>query len=438
MKQYTLLSVALVPALLSAMTVTEVVQKTIETHPQMTMKRETHNAQKELLTSAKSGYLPTLDISYSVGPEHTRTIANGRETESLTRQDASATLALNVFSGFDTKYGVEQQEALILSAGNSVMENANNLALETASYYLDVLRYHELLQIAKENTEVHRKYLSQIKEKVDAGVGRASDYKQTLSRYEGALSVQYLAQQNYDNSIASFQRILPGPVSAADLEKPTIGNIPADNMESLVEIALQYNPTINVSRNDITVAKAALRRSNSAFYPRADIVATTYWNKNVHGISSSTSAVNPLGHEIDSGQNALLVLSYNIFNGMSDRANAQANQHKLLNKRSTLVDSERYIKAYTQIAWQTFESTREQLVHIEKNIDASAETVADYRKENELGRRSIIDLLNIELEYNGARNLKVTAEYDRLLAYYQILSYTGKIMEEMNVIQVCD
>lgn len=436
MKRLTLLSMVLVPALVSAMTVTEVVQKTIETHPQMAMKKEDHNAQKKLLTSAKSDYLPSLDLSYAVGPEHTRTVANARENESLTRQEASATLSLNVFAGFNTKYGVKQQESLILSAGNSVMESANVLALETATYYVDVLRHYELLQIAKENTEVHNKYLSQIKQKVDAGVGRASDYKQTLSRYEGALSVQYLAEQNYDNAISSFKRILPGAVSATDLEKPTVGKIPADNLASLVEIALQYNPTIDVSKNDITVAKAALRRSDSPFYPRVDIIAETYWNKNVHGVA--IDAPTPSTHEVDSGHSAMLVLSYNIFNGMSDKANREANQHKLLNKSSTLADAERWIKAYTEIAWQTFESTEQQLVHIENNINASADTVADYRQENELGRRSIIDLLNIELEYNAARNLKVTAEYDRLIAYYQILSYTGKIMEEMNVVQVCD
>ena len=60
--------------------------------------------------------------------------------------------------------------------------------------------------------------------------------------------------------------------------------------------------------------------------------------------------------------------------------------------------------------------------------------LADYQKENELGRRSIIDLLNIELEYNAARNRKVTADYDNILSYYQILSYTGKMLEEMNVV----
>ncbi|MCK4737656.1 MAG: TolC family outer membrane protein [Sulfurimonas sp.] len=434
MKHFSLITVVLLPVLASGMNITEAVQKSVKTHPQIEMVKENRNTQKELLTKVKADYLPSIDLSYSVGPEETRTIANSKIKENLTRQEASITLSQNIFAGLNTLYGVEQQEALILSANNTVKESANDLALEATTYYLDVLRNYELFKIAKENVAVHKKYLSQIQQKVDAGIGRSSDYKQTLSRYESALSIQYLSEQNYDNSISSFQRILPGAVTASDLQKPTVGAVPADNLEALVDIALQNNPTIHVSRDDIKVASAALKRSDSPYYPRVDVLLESHWYKNINGVSTDISSPNQSDYESESGKSALIVLSYNIFNGLADKANKEANQHKLLNKNSTLSDAKRYIKAYTQIAWQTFESTKLQLVHIDNNIEATADTVADYLKENELGRRSIVDLLNIELEYNNARNRKVTAEYDRLVAYYQILSYTGKILEEMNVI----
>lgn len=433
MKRSILLSVVLIPALVSAMSLTEAVQKSVQTHPQIEMKKEDRNAQKELLTRARAGYLPSVDLSYSVGPEFTKTIANEGEREVLTRQDASAVLVQNVFSGFDTVYAVKQQNALILSANDTVKESANELALATATYYIEVLRTHELLQIAKDNVAVHKKYLSQIDEKVKAGVGRSSDYKQTLARYENALSIQYLAEQNHDNAISSFERILPGNISVADLQKPSVGNVPANDLGSLVEIAMKNNPKIHVSQADIEVATAALKRSNAPFYPKANIKLEAYWDKHVHGVAIDAPTPTPSSFEENSGYNALLVLNYNIFNGLADKANKQANQYRLLNKNSTLADARRYIQAYTEIAWQTFESTKQQLVHLENTIKSSGETVSDYEKEHELGRRSIIDLLNIELEYNSAKNRKTTAEYDRLISYYQILAYTGKILEEMNI-----
>ena len=416
------------------MTLGEFVQKSIKTHPKIKVKQEELNAQKESLTVVRSDYLPSIDLSYSVGPEETKTIVNRRETANLTRQEASADLRWNIFSGLDTMYGVKEQEALILSAGDNVKESANTLALEAVRSYVELLKNQELFNISKENVQVHEKYLNQIKTKVDAGVGRSSDYKQTLSRFEHAKSTMLLAEQNYNNAIASFQRILPIAVDAKDLEEPSIGSLPANTLDELIKLAMKNNPTILVSLDNIKAAQAALTRSNAPYYPSADIVAKSYWNKNVHGVS--TDSDNPVvsKYDEDSGYNALLVFNYNIFNGFADSATKQVNQHKLLQQNSTLVDSKRYIKAYTSIAYQTYISTKEQLIHIDNNIKASADTVSDYRKENELGRRSIIDLLNIELEYNAARNRKVTTKYDNILAYYQILSYTGKMLERMNVV----
>ena len=431
MRTLSLLSLVLLPSLVGAVSITEVVHKTIETHPQIQMVKGDLNAEKKVLTQVKAGYLPSVDLSYNVGPEETRTIANDRVKYRYTRHDSSATLTQPIFSGFSTVYGVEQQNALILSSDKKVQEKANDLALEATTAYLEMLKTKELLDIAKENVDVHEKYLGQIKEKVDAGVGRSSDYKQTLSRYENAKSVYYLSQQNYENSIFNFQRILPDAITDDYLEKPEAGRLPANDLDGLIEIAVKDNPTVHVSMADIKAAQASVIRAESAFYPRADVRLQTFWDKNVNGVGTKNPATT---QDRNSGWNALLMLNYNIFNGMYDKALIEKNKYRVLTQSSTLADAKRYVTANTSLAWYTFKSTQEQLVHIEKNIEASADTVSAYQEENDLGRRSIIDLLNIELEYNGAKNRKVTAEYDNLVAYYQILSHTGKMLEAMNVV----
>ncbi len=433
---YLLSLLIILPTLVHALSINEAVQQAIITNPQMQIKKEELNTEKQLLDVAKSDYLPTIDITYSVGPESTKTIGHQREEVQTNRQDTSATLTQNLFSGFDTTYGVEQQNALILTASEAVSDSANSISLEIVSAYIDVLRNKEFLDIAQSNADVHKKYLDKIQEEFTAGVGRSSDYKQTLSRYENALSVRYLSEQNYLNSISTFQRILDVDISANDLVKPSIGKLPAQSLEELITIALKNNPNIHMSQSNITYAEAALNRSNAPFYPKADIKAQTYWNKNLNGITKSgtNSGKYKSNYAEESGYNVLLVLSYNIFNGLEDSANKEANQHRLLKQNSVLADTKRYIEAYTKIAWQTFRFTEQQLVHINKNIEASAQTVSDYQEENSLGRRSIIDLLNIELEYNAAKNRKVTAEYDRLLSYYQILTHTGKMLQEMQVV----
>jgi adhesin transport system outer membrane protein len=427
--KYLFTTVVILPSLLSALSVNDAVVRTLGENPQIFVKKNILQSQKKLLKSAKAGYLPSVNLSYSIGPEETQMISNSRDKVYHTRQDASATITENIFAGFSTLNGVKKQESLILSADKSLQDKANTLALEVATAYLDILRKNKLEKIAQENVDVHKKYLAQIKDKLDSGIGRASDYEQTLSRYENARSSYVFAKQNYENALYTFERLIKGDIKATDLEVPKIDTIPSENLDTLIDLALKNNPKIHISEADVAVARAVYKQSKSAYYPKADIVGQAYWNKNLNGIV--TTPQQPYDEE--NGYNVLLKLSYNIFNGMSDRATAESNEYKILEKLSTLEDSKRYVEADIKIAWQTFESTKEQIVYIQKNIDAIKQTVVDYREEYDLGRRSLIDLLNIELEYNAAKNRMVTTQYDHYLAYYQILSYTGKLLEDMGI-----
>jgi len=426
MKRPLLLSLVLLPLLANALSIDEVIQESVKTHPQVQMEQEKYLSEKELLTRAKSGYLPSVDLSYTVGPEVTKTPANNRNRASLTQQQASVTLTQNIFRGLGDMHAIAQQKAIISSSNDKVKESANKLALEAATAYLEVLKTYNLVQVNIENVAVHKKYLDQIEKSVKAGVGRTSDYKQTLSRYQNALNIRYIAEQNYLNAISSFKRIYPGDINVKDLEKPAVGPMPANDMASLVEVALQNNPTIKVSHDDIKAAQEGLKRTNAPFFPSADIQLKSYWNEDVHGVGYN-------GQEgKDTGYSALLILNYNIFNGLADRSAKQASKHQLLNKDYTLADAQRFIRANTEIAWQTYNLTKKQLVYISNYQKYASDTVADYYKEHQLGRRSIIDLLNIELEHNNASNAKVSTEYDNLIAYYQILSYTGKLVENLD------
>jgi len=427
--KHLLATAVILPSLLSALSLNDAVVKTIEENPQIYIKKNILQSEKELLQSAYSGYLPSVDLAYSVGPEMTQTIANQRDKVYHTRQDASATVTENIFAGFDTVNDVKRQQSLILSADKSLQDKANTLALEVVGAYLDIIRKKKLQDIAQENVAVHKKYLDQIKEKLDSGIGRASDYEQTLSRYENARSSYIASQQNYKNSLYSFQRLLKTKIDANELEIPSLGALPSQNLDELVKMAFENNPTIHVSQANIAAAKAIYEKSKATYYPKADIQAQAYWNEDLNGIR--TTATQPYDEE--NGYNVLLKLSYNIFNGLSDKAVVESNKYKMLEKLSSLEDSKRYIEAFTKIAWQTYTSTKDQIVYVQRNIDASKQTVADYQEEHDLGRRSIIDLLNIELEYNAARNRMVTTQYNHYLAYYQLLSYTGKLLEEMGV-----
>ncbi len=430
--KFNLLFLAILPTFLTAMTITEVIQDAIYTNPLIDVEKEILNVETQKLDVVNSKYLPSIDVSFSIGPEITKTPSNGGEKASLTRRELSATLTQNIFAGFNTQNSAKQQKLLILSKQSSVEYVANSLALDTASAYIDVLKTSALYEVAKDNVLVHSKYLLQIKEKLDAGIAINSDYVQTLSRYENVKSAEYLAKQNYLIAIYSLKRLSPD-ANTDSLEEPILGKLPATTIEGLVEIAMESNANLVVSNYDIQAAKSAIDVANSEYYPTVDLVLKMYNNDSVYGVGYKTST-NPNPITEDSGYHGLLVVNYNIFNGMATSARKEASKHRLLQKKATQEDTKLFIKAHMEVAYTTNEMTKKRLIFMKKYIKASKQTVSDYLKEHELGRRSIIDLLNIELEYNNARNLYTNAKYDLIKSHYELLSYSGHLLKDMSIV----
>ncbi|WP_297485034.1 TolC family outer membrane protein [Sulfurimonas sp.] len=427
--KYILASALALPSLLSALTISQAVQQTIETNPKIYIKKAALGSEKELLSKEKSGYLPSVDFYYSVGRERSRMISNSRDTVINTTQNVTGTVSENIFEGFKTQSGVDKQKALIVSAEKNMQNVVNNTALDAAAAYINIIKNKYLTKIAKENVAVHKKYLAQIKERVDAGVARKSDYKQTLSRYANAQSNYYFAEQNYKNAITSFQKVLDMKVNPDDFKEPSIDKLPTQNIEELIKLALEKNPELLMNHADIKSAKALVVQSKATYYPKVDLKLQSYWHKNLNGIV--TNATNP--YDTEDAYSAQAVLSYNIFRGFSDKAVVESNKYKLLEKENALADLRRKVIADVKTSWQTYSSTKEQMKFLNQQIEASKETVKDYHEEYNLGRRSIVDLLNIELEYNSAKNRFVKAKYEHYLAYYKLLTYTDEMLEEMNV-----
>ncbi|SFV75490.1 Agglutination protein [hydrothermal vent metagenome] len=429
--KYVLLSLILFPTFLVATTITEVIKNVVYTNPSVFVKKEGLNVEVDKLKEANSKYFPSVDLSFSIGPEVTKTPSNNGEKASLTRREASVIITQNIFSGFKTTATVAQQKSQILLAQNNLQSSVENIALDTALAYIDVLKKRALYNIAKDNVLVHFKYLSKIKEKLDAGMAVNSDYVQTLSRYENAKSVEFLATQDYLTAVYSLKRLSPD-INITSLEEPILGKLPAQTTKDLVQLAMQTNSDLLVSNANIKVAESTVKIAKSEYYPTIDFVFRAYDNKNVHGVGYKTQT-NPNPISKDSGYSGLIVIKYNLFNGFASYARNEISKNTLLKRRMALKDTKLFIKTKIKVALTTYKVTKKRIKHIEKYVQASKKAVSDYLEEYDLGRRTIIDLLNIELEYNNARNLQINAKYDLIKSYYQLLSYTGYLLKDMDI-----
>ena len=410
----------LLPFSLMALTMEEMVQETLDKNPNMQKDIGSYRAVQYDLDKAKSGWKPNVDFRADVGYEHTdksyvQTNNQALDTTSdLMRNSASIVATENLFEGFATESDIAEQKSRILSARFNTLQNANSLALRSSEVYIEVLRQKSLLDLFEENVNSHERIYGLIREKTEAGSGRRSDVEQSEGRLALAYS-NYIAQvNNYQDSIVNFERIYGEALTSASLELPLAPSLPADTYEGLWTIAQQYNPTLLLERANIQVQEDRYTKDKGNYYPSIDLELAAARDENVQGYEGTN--VNARG---------MLKLYYNLYRGGSDEALRLQNLEYITVQKESFNEQQRAIREKLKLAWLAHQITFRQIRCIRMHVEYSKKTAESYAQEYQLGRRSIVDLLNAELEYNDARKQLKNAQSDVLFARFRILEAIG-------------
>ena len=229
------------------------------------------------------------------------------------------------------------------------------------------------------------------------------------------------ARNNYNDALSRFQRVL-GRMPDNDLIKPAIEfQLPASLTEA-TDIALLNHPTLRSANADIAEAQAQHRSAKSSYYPRFDIEIEKRWDEDINGIEGR-----------DENLQAMLRMRYNLYNGGKDTANRDRTAAAVQQSAEIRNNTRRQTIENLRYAWDAKKYVGEQLVYIKEHIKLTYETLEGYRKQFSLGRRSLLDLLNTEDEYNSALRTLVTSESEYMIAQYRILNGMGTLLDTLQV-----
>ncbi len=408
----------LLPFSLMALTMEEMVQETLDKNPNMQKDIGNYRAVKYDLDKAESGWKPNVDFRADVGYEHTDKNYEQNNaldaTSDLVRNSASLVATENLFEGFATEYDIKEQKSRILSSRFNTLQNANALALRSSEVYIEVLRQKSLLDLFEENVNSHERIYGLIREKTEAGSGRRSDVEQSEGRLALAYS-NYIAQvNNYQDSIVNFERVYGEALTSSSLELPLAPSLPADTYSDLWTIAQQYNPTLLLERANIQVQEARYTKDKGNYYPSVDLELAAARDENVQGYEGTNT-----------NARGMLKLYYNLYRGGSDEAIRLQNLEYITVQKESFNEQQRAVREKLKLAWLTHQITFRQIRCIRMHVEYAKKTAESYAQEYQLGRRSIVDLLNAELEYNDARKQLKNAQSDVLFARFRILEAIG-------------
>ena len=412
----------------------EAIEQTIKTNPDILTNANDRLAREGEVTQAKSGYLPSIDLNAGYGFEE----ANNRSTRGLgclsgsggnskcgtvdmERTELGAKVRQMVFDGMKTYHDTRRTKAAVAAAAYTVFGSAEKVALDATEAYLNVLREQELVQLAKDNVEVHERTMDQIKLRSDMGVGRKADDDQARARLARARTNLLAEEGNLNDAVSTYQRVIGAlPDNPARPEDPR-GKLPAD-METAVKLALENHPQLKSAEADIEETDAQHDAAYAHFFPKVDIelAATSY--SNLNGVS---------GYNND--YQAMLRMNYNILSGGKDAGRLEQTAHQINKAKEIRNHTYRQVVESMRFSWVALQTKSNQLPLFKEHLEDTEKTHKAYQQQFNLGERTLLDLLDTANELFTARQDYTQASYDELLAMFRVLASMGELNSSLGV-----
>ncbi|OED44700.1 hypothetical protein ACH42_06885 [Endozoicomonas sp. (ex Bugula neritina AB1)] len=402
----------------------EAIKRTLSDHPQAQAGMSRWHSQQETISAARSGYWPSLDVVAGVGKQKKHFAAtNPYDGVNFTRKEASFSIRQNLFSGLNTMSTVRSAKKSTMAEQWRLQTTYEELGLQVVDVYLKVLERRDHVHLAEENLSFHDDIYQQIHQRTVQGVARNSDLAQIEGRRARANANLISARNNLIDAESEYLSLVG--VAPEDLEKPDFDSlvIPV-SLEQAIKKSRDGHPGIQAANLDIQSSQAQYKAVRSAHMPTLDFEVDQNWRDNADGAPGATKDLT-----------AMVRVRYNLFRGGGDRARLQESAYKVEESRAQLDRTFRNTEEKLRIAWAAFELTGQQADFLALHQESSKETVVAYREQFNIGKRTLLDLLDGENElFQSSRSLKST-QYQEAFARYRILGATGQLLNSLNISQ---
>lgn len=431
-----MISLSLVGVLVSstamAQTLNEAVNQALQHNPEVVSAVKGAETVSHEVREARSGYYPSVDLELGTGWENSNNVTtrsrpgrgNGdKPSRDLWRNESRISATQMLYDGRQTKSRVEVQEARLLSAGNHLEETKEIIALRAIDAYLDVLRATENVALAEANLKKHADYVKQISSRAESGASNRADVRQAEGRYSLAQANLLEFQREQQDAEAFFKQIVGEMPADLVPSKAPHDSLPV-SFDTALERALANNPAILSDLANIEAAKSGVKEVKSAFRPR--ITAELSHSRNVNLDGSKGTNNDTL---------AMIRLRQNLYRGGADVARKKAKKSEVAENEARLENTKRVIEEELRKAWHALQSSRLRMVPLSQHVVSAEQTRDAYKKQFDLGQRSLLDLLDAEIEVFNAKVNLVDEKFTHDFAAYGILANAGDLTERFTIVE---
>ncbi len=394
-------------------------------NPTLNAQRAAVRATNENVPQALSGYRPRITASADIGASITESDTpfnsqatgspHSRNVSRLNPRGAGLQIDQNIFDGGKTRSSVSQAESQVLGARATLRNTEQNVLLDAATSYMNVLRDTAILNLNRNNVEVLEEQLRQTKDRFQVGEVTRTDVAQAEARLSSAQSQAILAESNLKTSIARFRQNVGTEPKQLAPGRP-VENLLPKSLPAALNAALQGHPAIIAALHGVDAAELQVKVTEADLYPVLGVRGTVqqrYDNQFFGDNRASASAV--------------ATLTIPIYEGGQVYSRTRQAKETAGQRRIEVDTSRDTVRAAVVSAWGAHDAAKAQITAAQAQVQAAETALAGVREEAKVGQRTTLDVLNAQQELVSARSTLVTAQRDRVVASYAVLSAVGKL-----------
>jgi len=407
----------------AAETMSSALARAYSGNPNLNQQRASLRATDENLPRASAGWLPTATATASGGYNYIDSLQTGIlgqqgfAIKGATHPfSAGLQVNQNIFNGNRTVNGVRQAESNILGARENLRNVEQGTLLDGSTAYMNVLRDTAILDLRRNNIIVLSEQLRQTRDRFEVGEVTRTDVAQAQASLSSARSDYFTAQANLQTSMATYRQIIGVEPRNLEAARPVEALLPK-NLGTAVDLALSEHPGVQAALHTVDAAELQVKLVEGELYPTVGLVGTVQ-----EQLANNGQQGNHLFNAAILGQ-----VSIPIYAGGEVYARARQSK-ELLSQARLQADQQRLaVRAAVVSTWGQLDTAKAVILSSQAAVKAAEIALNGIREEARVGQRTTFDVLTAQQTLLNARVALVTAQRDRVVASYNVLSSIGKL-----------
>ncbi|MCG6189173.1 TolC family protein [Maribellus maritimus] len=407
----------------------------LENNIQIQQQKLNNQYYQNQVSQAKSDRLPNLNANLSNNYSFGRSLNADNVYESVNSTQLNGYLSSNLtlFNGLTLQNTIDQYELDFQATMQDFEKAKDDLVLNIAASYLEILFAEELVEVSNAQIEVTQQQINRTQQLVDAG----SLARGALLEIEAQLAQEELTLVNRENSVQlaylTLYQLLELPISESfKVEVPKLPEIKANvtmaNSYDVFKNAINVRPEIKASQLRVESARKQLEIAKGNRYPSLSLGLN--YNNQYYEIMNSDLPQKSFDDQLKSNSRygMGLNLSIPIFNKFQIKNGISNAKLQVADYEYRLQSARNVLRKDIEQAYTNALAALNRYVSSEKAVKSTEEAFRYTEEKFNVG------MVN-SVEYNQSKNNLTVAQSELLQARYEYIFRT-KILDFYNGIPI--